>query len=91
MRAHRNPLRRENIRKATSNLLDEISSVCPKCQAPGFALSQKLPGLPCALCKSPTHLPYIEIRRCGLCHYTQESKIVSLSFADPQFCDFCNP
>lgn len=91
LRAHKNPLRMDNIRQATCNLLDEICFLCPQCGTPGFALSKKLPGLPCALCRLPTQLPYIEIRRCSKCNHTAKTPILNPPFADPQFCNYCNP
>ncbi|MDB9328541.1 hypothetical protein PN435_20630, partial [Nodularia spumigena CS-590/02] len=48
MRAMYNPTRMNNIAKATQDLVRKINSLCPKCSVPGFAITQKIPGLPCA-------------------------------------------
>ncbi|ACC81642.1 conserved hypothetical protein [Nostoc punctiforme PCC 73102] len=61
MRAMYNPTRMKNIAKATHNLLNKISSCCPKCNIPGFEITEIIQGLPGEFCHIPTTLPLTAI------------------------------
>ncbi len=90
MRAHRNPTRMKAIEKATENLVKNIFSVCPACQAPGFVVFDIEKGLPCATCGLPTELFKTEIYLCSKCGY-KEKKQIATAEADPEYCSHCNP
>lgn len=90
MRAHRNPTRMRAIKRATVDLIRRCRSLCPQCHRPGFAVTERLPGLPCSGCGAPTHVTRAEIRLCAGCAYRSEQTIAA-SAADPSRCDYCNP
>ncbi|MCJ8279845.1 MAG: hypothetical protein MJK14_07940 [Rivularia sp. ALOHA_DT_140] len=92
MRAMYNPTRMENIKKATCNLLEKINCLCPKCSTPGFDIVQRIPGLPCEWCNSPTTLTKSVIYKCQQCGFRQEKLFPDgKEFADPSQCMYCNP
>lgn len=92
MRAIYNPTRMKNIAKATHNLLKKIKSSCPNCHTPGFAITERIPGLPCELCHMPTTLTHIAIYQCQKCHFKQEKLFPhGQEFANPSQCMYCNP
>jgi hypothetical protein len=92
MRAHKNPTRMKAIEKATLDLIANILSHCPHCDAPGFIATDREYGLPCSLCKTPTGLPVYEIYTCSLCSRTEKKAINnSQKYADPLYCEKCNP
>ena len=92
MRAHRNPTRMVAIKKATEDLLINIASCCPVCQAPGYIVVDFDKGLQCSLCKMPTDLPLNDIYQCAVCGH-KEKKLVTKygKSADPAQCGYCNP
>lgn len=90
MRAHRNPRRMRAIRRATIDLLRRARSVCPDCARPGFAVTERLAGLPCAWCASPTLLTRAEVLQCAGCGYRRE-RPVGAQTAEPMHCEECNP
>jgi hypothetical protein len=92
MRALYNPTRMKNIEKATLDLLNKIKSLCPKCSAPGFAITEKKAGLPCEMCSMPTNLTLAVIYQCQQCSFKQEKLFPNdREFADPAQCMYCNP
>ncbi len=91
LRAHANPTRMENIRQATENLLKKIQSRCPSCGTPGFSIVERLEGLPCGDCGSPTREYRSEIYCCQKCAHRSVQESVGRSVAEPQYCDYCNP
>lgn len=92
MRALYNPTRMKNIRKATLNLVEKINSLCPKCDFPGFSLTDRKRGLPCALCNLPTQLTLAAIYQCQKCGYQQEILFPDgIKKVDPSQCMYCNP
>ncbi|MBD2494519.1 DUF6671 family protein [Nostoc sp. FACHB-280] len=92
MRALYNPTRMNNIEKATLNLLTKIKSLCPQCSAPGFAITEKIAGLPCEMCSMPTSLTLSVIYQCQKCGFKQEKSFPhGKEFADPAQCMYCNP
>jgi hypothetical protein len=92
MRAMYNPTRMKNIEKATYNLLTKIKSHCPQCNLPGFDITKKISGLPCAICAMPTSLLHSVIYQCQKCSFSQEKLFPDgIDFADPGQCMYCNP
>ncbi|BAY15731.1 hypothetical protein NIES21_15500 [Anabaenopsis circularis NIES-21] len=92
MRALYNPTRMKNIAKATLDLLNKIKSLCPQCSAPGFAITEKIAGLPCEMCSIPTSLTLSVIYHCQKCGFKQEKLFPNgREFADPAQCMYCNP
>lgn len=92
MRALYNPTRMKNIAKATYNLLSKIKSHCPQCNLPGFDITKRIPGLPCAICTMPTTLVHSVIYQCQKCGFSQEKLFPDgIEFADPGQCMYCNP
>ncbi|UKO96024.1 DUF6671 family protein [Nostoc sp. UHCC 0870] len=92
MRAIYNPTRMKNIEKATRNLLHKINSCCPKCQTPGFEVTERIPGLPCEVCHTPTTLIHTVIYQCKKCGFRQEQLFPNgQKFANPAQCMYCNP
>lgn len=92
MRAHHNPTRRQVIRQLTFKLLRRLQTHCPECDLPGFGLIATEPGLPCELCGLATKLIKSEIFGCVKCAYkTKQARQDQIQFADPRFCDYCNP
>jgi hypothetical protein len=92
MRAMYNPTRMNNIAKATQDLVKKIQSLCPKCSTPGFTITHKIPGLPCAICHSPTLLTLSVIYQCQKCSFSQKQLFPHTSqYADPAQCLYCNP
>lgn len=92
MRAMYNPTRMKNIEKATYNLLEKINSFCPKCSTPGFDIIQRIPGLPCEWCSTPTNLTRAAIYRCQRCGFRKEKLFPEgKQFAEPSQCMYCNP
>ncbi|MCZ8353367.1 MAG: hypothetical protein O9340_01445 [Cyclobacteriaceae bacterium] len=89
MRAMHNPTRMKAIEKATQLLMDKILTTCPNCDAPGFEVKEKIQGLSCSWCGTPTQLVKSLIRKCWRCQHTViEEKIEK---APPQYCEVCNP
>ncbi|KHG41862.1 MAG: hypothetical protein HEQ20_25830 [Aphanizomenon flos-aquae KM1D3_PB] len=92
MRAMYNPTRMKNISLATQDLINEINSLCPQCNTPGFMINQKIPGLPCELCHQPTSLIKTVIFQCQKCNFSQQQLFPNnQEFADPSLCEYCNP
>lgn len=90
MRAHRNPRRMHAIRRAMIDLVRRSRSGCPACGRPGFAMAGRVPGLPCAWCRSPSHLARAEIWACEGCDHREERPVPAIT-ADPMHCAECNP
>ncbi|MCS6815191.1 MAG: hypothetical protein NZ772_16680, partial [Cyanobacteria bacterium] len=92
MRAHMNPTRMKVIAEATQDLLFNLQQSCPQCGAPGFTGRDRQPGLPCALCQSPTTLTLAIVYHCRRCGYSQEKLYPDGQYtADPTYCSYCNP
>ncbi len=89
LRAHANPSRMGNIRLATEDLAKKLSSFCPDCALPGFWILENQPGLPCQYCLSPTRQIQKYIYGCLKCNYRETKK--REEYADPVWCDRCNP
>ena len=91
LRAHTNPTRMANILKATQDLSRKMNSLCPECEAPGFWVTERKKGLPCASCDAPSNLPLANIWSCVKCNYKKEEAIANQVKADPSKCNYCNP
>lgn len=91
MRAHRNPTRMKNIERATADLIRRMQSACPACSAPGFDVTERVPGLPCAWCSAPTDVIRNTIWSCRACAFREDRPATDIAMADPGYCDICNP
>ena len=91
MRAHRNPIRMSAIERAAKDLVRRFLSRCPECGYPGFDVTERIPGLPCAWCGEPTHVIQREVLSCSACGHRQERAATTCSTADPGQCEVCNP
>lgn len=91
LRAFAHPGRMQRIREATRDLLQRLLSPCPACRRPGYWVSQRLPGLPCADCGQPTRVHLAEVWRCPACAFESTRPRTDQQFAEAQHCDYCNP
>ena len=91
LRAFANPSRMQRIGEAASDLLRRLASPCPACDAPGYAVVAREPGLPCAACATPTSAHRSERWQCVRCTHAQVVPRTDLIHADPQHCPRCNP
>jgi hypothetical protein len=91
LRAHCNPTRMQMIARATEDLLARLVSHCPMCGAPGFWLTERIPGLQCADCGAPTRQARAEVHACVQCTYRETRPTDPDQHADPAVCDWCNP
>ncbi|MEW5906670.1 MAG: DUF6671 family protein [Elusimicrobiota bacterium] len=91
LRAHANPRRMENIRRAAEDLAARLRALCPACGAPGFWLVERVTGLPCAGCGMPTREIRAEIHGCLKCAHRVTRTRTGSRYADPGRCDCCNP
>ena len=89
-RAHMNPSRMRMIGRAAKDLVRKLRTLCPTCGAPGFALTERIPGLPCEDCGTPTREARADIHRCARCGH-QMTVECSGKAASASRCDFCNP
>jgi hypothetical protein len=90
MRAHRNPTRQGVIQEAGRKLAILMQSLCPACSAPGYAVVEKIKGLPCEACGSPTDGIQAVLYQCNRCLY-QDVRTMDERYEDPAHCYFCNP
>lgn len=91
MRAMFNPTRMQVIEKATHTLVEKIKSVCPRCNMPGFGITEVKKGLKCSSCGSPTQSILSHIYVCQHCTFTQKKMYPKKQKEDPMYCDYCNP
>lgn len=92
LRAHAHPERMENIGRAAENLTEKLTSLCPKCQTPGFSAIESITGLPCASCSMPTREYRGQLWGCPACDYREKrAREDGVSVANPVRCDYCNP
>ncbi|GHH25173.1 hypothetical protein GCM10008023_38150 [Sphingomonas glacialis] len=90
MRAHRNPRRMRAIKRATIELVRRVRSPCPACGRPGYAVTERLPGLPCSWCGEPTLLIRASVQTCVGCGWRVEHAVEAAA-AEPAHCGECNP
>ncbi|MDG5746602.1 hypothetical protein P8Q88_00260 [Qipengyuania sp. XHP0207] len=90
MRAYRNPTRMRAIKRAMIDLVRIYPSPCPECARPGFTVTERLTGLPCACCGEPTLALRAEVSVCAGCGHRIE-EAVEAATADPGQCPACNP
>lgn len=92
MRAMYNPTRMQAIAQATHDLLHKLRRFCPQCGYPGLDVTERQPGLPCALCATPTSLILNNVCRCQKCGFHQTVRFPNgQTVADPAQCPYCNP
>lgn len=92
MRAHFNPTRMKVIGETGQKLLEKISSCCPACNLPGFAVVTSQPGLPCSWCCTPTRSTLSHTKTCTHCGHSEELlHPFGKTTEDPMYCDRCNP
>ncbi len=92
MRAMSNPTRMRVIEEATGHFVKELTTTCPQCNAMHFRITGTEPGLPCALCGSPTASIRAHVRTCTTCGCSeQQLRQDGKHEEDPRFCDHCNP
>lgn len=89
LRAHHHPFRRDVITRAAQRLARRLASLCPTCAAPGWGVTAREPGAPCALCRQPTWTTLAERWGCGACR--DELRLEVGEWADPAQCTVCNP
>ncbi len=91
LRAHLNPTRMALIGQATQDLVRRVKSLCPRCQSPGFWIVQRIAGLPCRDCESPTNEVYAERWACVTGDHEEVRNLDTAPSADPKWCNECNP
>jgi hypothetical protein len=91
MRAHLNPTRMAAIERATVDLIRRFQSQCPTCGRPGFAVVERVPGLPCEWCGEPTKIAKTEVLACLGCGHRADRPASDKAVADPAMCELCNP
>ncbi|MBS3987395.1 MAG: hypothetical protein KGZ38_09770 [Erysipelothrix sp.] len=91
MRAHRNPTRMHNIAKATQHMIEQYLSTCPRCNCPGFTITNYVLGLPCELCAQPTQMVLKHVYQCQRCKYTEEKWYPKGQTCPANYCNTCNP
>jgi len=91
MRAHRNPTRMSAIERATRDLVRRFHSRCPTCDYPGFDVTERITGLPCAWCGEPTRVIMAEMLTCRSCGHRLKRLVTTDTAADPGQCEGCNP
>jgi len=91
MRAHRSPARMKAIELATKDLVNNCQSFCPRCEAPGFVVTNTTKGLPCSNCHLPTDVIKEKVFKCNKCNHEEYQPITDREFADPAECERCNP
>lgn len=91
VRAHAHPTRMEVIRLAAENLAARLNSSCPACGMPGFWIVERVAGLPCADCGTPTREIRADRFGCCKCDYYEMRERAGVAHADPARCDYCNP
>lgn len=91
VRAHANPTRMDNIRRAAQDLSKKLLCPCPACGLPGFWVVEHIAGLPCGDCGAPTRRICAEVHGCVKCSHRLTCERTEPAYADPGHCDYCNP
>jgi ribosomal protein S27AE len=80
------------IKNATFKLVQKINSICPKCNMPGFGITDAKKGLACGLCGMPTNSILSYVYTCQNCQFTQQEMYPNKKMVeDPMYCNYCNP
>jgi hypothetical protein len=91
MRANYNPTRMKQIERTGYKLIENIKSCCPKCNTPGFSVTDVCYGLPCKACNSATDSILSVSYTCQKCQFTSTKHPYEKPFEDPMYCNTCNP
>ena len=91
LRAHQNPVRRKNIALATHDLIQRLSSFCPKCAYPNFWVQRTSGQLDCEWCGQATSSYRYQVYACDQCQHSEEIMRNDKKVEDPQYCQNCNP
>ena len=91
LRAFANPTRMQRIGRAAADLVQRLQSCCPVCAAPGFGVTERVPGLACGACGVPTANHHSEVWTCLHCAHQATLPRADRRFADPAHCEHCNP
>jgi hypothetical protein len=91
MRAHANPTRMRNIRRAAEDLAKKTKRQCPLCGTPGFSVTGVEKGLPCEWCGRPTEEVKARVFACGRCGFAREGRMPQGKRAPAGRCQYCNP
>lgn len=91
LRASFSPSRMKNIAACARLLARRIGAFCPRCSTPGWGSLSPTFGLPCADCGSEVESAVrADQFGCAGCDYKQVFTRGN-TFAEPRFCDSCNP
>lgn len=90
LRAFAHPGRMQHIGRAAQDLLRRLDSACPACATPGFWVTERQPGLPCAACGLPTPVHRSETWSCAHCTHRRVVPRTDRTRADPAQCRYCN-
>ena len=92
MRAMNNPMRKYVIKRACRKLIKTVARKCPQCGTGGFKNDRFLDGLMCRICNNPTSQIAYRIFKCPTCQFEQKYPFkYGIQWADPMYCDYCNP
>lgn len=92
MRAHMNTRRMHTIGVLAHKLVDRLAHACSHCQAPGWGVIERIAGLACQVCDTPTHAVRFEVYGCTLCGAREtRPRTDGVTTADPSQCPTCNP
>lgn len=91
LRAFANPSRMQNIEQAARDLLQRLQSCCPACKTPGYWVTERQTGLPCAACGLPTSSYRNAVWTCLRCPHRSVQPRTDCDAADPKHCASCNP
>ena len=91
LRAFANPTRMRLIGEAAEDLRQRLQSLRAACDAPGYWVVEREPGLPCAACSMPTRAWLNEVWQCPRCGHRAVRARADRGYCDPQYCVHCNP
>jgi sulfur carrier protein ThiS len=92
MRAIFNPTRMKVINAVAIKLANRVANLCIKCKTPGFGKESFSGFLQCSICQAPTLIKKYREEACIMCDYSIKHLIdTDIEFADPKYCNFCNP
>lgn len=91
LRAHHHPRRQQVIRRAAERLAQRLAVRCPRCTAPGWGVTDRVLGAPCAGCGAPTIVPMADRWSCAVCAHQLDEPTAHHGGVDPGRCQWCNP